>query len=195
MTSVTAPTTRRGTFVAADPDHERAVLTMAFTALFRQFGQSVTDLVFGQIDQRLEHAGQQWLTIARNLSPVRTGELQTGLYYRVENRTLVVGGHAPYTIFVDRGTRNRMGQFFIEEALLQIGPLFGAGVEIDFVTPHIASPLLAHQGTYVVPSGSQPRPLTQAQHRHVQENLVPAARRYHRGVVKRARIRVRRIGS
>lgn len=168
---------------------------MGITATFRQFGQGITDMVLGQIDQRLDRAGQQWLSVAQNLAPMRSGELRAGLYYRVESRTLVVGGHAPYTIFVDRGTRNQMGRFFIEEALLQIGPLFGAGVEIDFVTPHIASPLLAHQGTYIVPTGIQPRPLTQAQHRHVQQNLVPAAKRYHRGVVKRAKVRVRRIGS
>jgi len=45
----------------------------------------------------------------------------------------------------------------------------------------------------IVPSGIQPRPLTQAQHRRVQGNEAEY-RRHHRGNVRKAKMRVRRFG-
>lgn len=161
-------------------------------AAFRWAGNAVIDTVMGEIDQRLHQVGSRWLSIAQGLAPVDTGELRAGLYYRVENRTLVLGGTAGHTLFVDRGTRNMAGRWFIENALHQVEPLFGAGLTLEFNVPHIASPVIAHQGRMIAPSGIQPRPLTREQHRRVQANQA-AYKRHHRGNVKRAKVVVRRF--
>jgi hypothetical protein len=167
---------------------------MGITSSFSWLGQRVTDAVLGDMDKRLHLAGQRWLAAVEPITPVRTGELRAGLFYRVENRTLIVGGTALHTLFVDRGTRFMAGQWFIERALNEIGSVFGASLEMEFTVPHIVSPVLSHGGRMIAPSGIQPRPLTQAQHRRVAANQA-MGRNLHRGNVKRAKVRVRRFGS
>lgn len=165
---------------------------MSLTSGLQWFGDRITDLVLGEVDARLNQAGQKWLTAVDAIAPIRTGELKAGLFYHVQNRTLTVGGTAPHTLFVDRGTRNQAGQWFIERALHEIGPIFGANLEMEFTVPHIAAPVLAHRSTMIVPSGLQPRPLTQAQHRRVAANAAVAKSLY-RGNVKRAKVRAKRF--
>jgi hypothetical protein len=163
------------------------------TSSFKWLGNQVVDAVLGDVNVRLNRTGQQWLSIVQAIAPVDTGALRAGLFYRVEGRTLTVGGTASHTIFSDRGTRNQPGQFFIERALNQVGSVLGAEIGIEFNVPYIVSPVLSHQDRMIVPSSIQPRPLTQAQHRRVQGNQA-AMRRHYRGNVKRAKVRVRRIG-
>lgn len=159
---------------------------------FRWLGDRAIDLVMGDINARLNQVGSRWLSIAQSLANKDTGAMAAGLYYRVEDRTLVLGGTQPYTLFQDRGTRNIAGHWFIENALHQVEPLFGAGLRMEFTIPHIISPVYAHEGRMIVPSGIQPRPLTRAQHRRVQGNQA-AYRRHYRGNVKRAKMVVRRF--
>lgn len=164
------------------------------TSTFKWLGNELVDMVMGDVEDRLDKAGRRWLSIVQGIAPVRSGELRAGLFYRAEGRTLVLGGTAGHTLFADRGTRYQAGQYFIERALEQVGSLFGADVQLDFQVPHIASPVYSHQAHMIAPSGIQPRPLTQAQHRRVLGNQA-AMKRHYRGNVKRAKLRVRRIGS
>lgn len=163
------------------------------TSSLQWFGDKITDLVLGEATDRLERAGQRFVAAVHGTVHVDTGEMRAGAFYRVEGRTLILGDTSRHTLFEAAGTRYRAGhpQFF--EAINSIGSIFGASLELDFAVPHIASPVIAHGGRMIVPSGIQPRPLTQAQHRRVQANQAEY-RRHYRGNVKRAKMRVRRGG-
>lgn len=162
------------------------------TSAINWAGNKVTDFVYGEIDQRLNKAGQKFVDTVHATVHVKTGEMRAGAYYRVENRTLVLGDTSPHTIFEALGTRYRPGHPQYLDAINSIGPLLGADVHLDFVVPQITSPVLAHAGRMIVPGAIHPRPLTQAQHRQVQANQAAYRKRY-KGVVKRARLRVRRF--
>lgn len=162
------------------------------SSAFQWFGDRVTDLVLGEVNDRLERAGQQFVARASATVHVDTGEMRAGLFYRVEGRTLVLGDTSSHSLFEAAGTRYRAGHPQLFEAINSIGSIFGTNLELDFAVPSIASPVLAHGGHMIVPSGIQPKPLTQAQHRRVQANQAEY-RRHYRGNVKRAKMRVRRF--
>lgn len=162
------------------------------TSTIQWAGDKIADLVYGEIDQRLNAAGQKFVDQVHRTVHVKTGEMRAGAYYRVEGRTLILGDTSPHTLFEALGTRYRAGHSQYLEAINSIGPLFGASLEMEFAVPFIASPVLAHDGRMIIPSGIQPRPLTQAQHRRVLANQAEF-RRHHRGNVRRAKVRVRRF--
>lgn len=159
-------------------------------------GQKVTDFVYGEIDQRMNRIGQAWLSQAQATVHVDTGEMRAGLFYRAENRTLVLGGTSPHTIFEEYGTRYRPPHPKLREALLKVGSTFGFNLELEFAAPSSGTwqGLYAHKNTYVMPSSLQPRPLTRAQHEHVKKHLIPVSQRLYKGNVKRAKMRVRKLG-
>lgn len=170
---------------------------MGITSSFTWLGQRVSDALLGDIDMRLHQAGAAVIAEAQALAPVRTGALRSSINYRVENRTLVISVGQIYGVFQEYGTRTIPPHPFIRPALAAAGRVFGGSIEMEFNAMSSAT----WQGIYsvgsgfVVPSGIQPRPLTQAQHRHVQQHLVPTSKRLHKGNVKRAKLRVRRFGG
>lgn len=165
------------------------------SSVFNWFGDKVTAGVLGLVDRELEQKGQRWLAITRATVHVQTGEMRAGLFYKVENHTLIVGDTSPHAIFEELGTRYRPGHPAMREALLEIGTIFGGDLELQFAAPTAGTwqGMYYHKGSYITPSGIQPRPLTQAQHRHVQQHLVPVSKALHRGNVRRARMRVRKF--
>jgi hypothetical protein len=166
---------------------------ISVTSTINWLGQKVIDGVLGDIDIRMNRAGQKFVDQVHATVHVKTGAMRAGAFYRVEDRTLILGDTAPHTMFEAFGTRFRPGHPQYLEAINSIGSTLGFDLEMNFVVPHISSPLIAHGGRFIVPSAIQPKPLTQAQHRHVRENLAPALKRLHRGNVKKAKMRVRRF--
>lgn len=165
------------------------------SSAFTWLGNKVADEVFGEIDQRLTRAGHAWQARAMALAPVKTGALRNSLYFRVENRTLTVGVGVRWGVFQEFGTRTIPPHPYMRPALNELGRIFGAELGMEFAAPGSGQwqGIFAHQGSFVVPSGIQPRPLTRAQHEHVRKHLMPTSRRLHKGNVKRARMVVRRF--
>jgi hypothetical protein len=162
---------------------------------FTWLGNAVADAVYGEIDNRLTRAGYAWLAEATRLVPVDTGALRNSLGFRVEGRTLTVYAHQPYSLFVEHGTRRMAPRPYMRPALNALGPILGASLEMEFAAPGAGTwqGLYAHQGSFIAPSGHQPRPLTQAQHRHVREHLMPVSKRLYHGHVRKAKMTVRRF--
>jgi HK97 gp10 family phage protein len=67
-------------------------------------------------DKRLDKIGQGMADVAFTLVPVRTGFLQSTIYWLAENLQLEFGATAPYTIFVEFGTRFMAAQPFLRPA-------------------------------------------------------------------------------
>jgi HK97 gp10 family phage protein len=68
--------------------------------------------------QILEDGGQDIVDEAQDLVPVRTGFLQAGIYYQVEDVSgLTVGAHAGYASFVEYGTSRMAARPFLEPAI------------------------------------------------------------------------------
>lgn len=173
---------------------------MGISSSFTWLGQRVTDALLGDIDMRLHQAGQAVVTEAKALVHVDTGATRASIGYRIENRTLVIYVGQPSGIFLEYGTRHSRPYPYLRPALSAVGRIFGGSIEMEFNS--LASGAGAGwQGIhavgrgFVVPSAIQPRPLTQAQHRHVQKHLVPTSKKLWHGNVKRAKLRVRRFGS
>jgi hypothetical protein len=150
------------------------------------FGGRILQGVYDWRDQKLHEAGAACLAQSRALAPKKTGFLASQETYQVANGTLTLILGASYDIFQEFGTRNIHAHPHVRPALNAVGRIFGA-VEMQFAAPFIASPVLAHKGSYVVPKN-----LTQRQRRHVAQDLLPVAQRLHRGNVRRAKFRVRR---
>lgn len=166
---------------------------ISVSSAFTWFGQQVTDAVLGDVERRMEAAGQKFVAQVHATVHVKTGAMRAGAYYRVEGRKLILGDTAPHTLFEALGTRFRPGhpQFF--EAINAIGSTLGFGLGTEFVVPDIVSPVIAHQGRMIVPSSIQARPLTREQHRQVQANQA-AYRRLYKSNTKKASTTVRRFG-
>lgn len=159
---------------------------------FNWLGNKVVDAVLGEIDDRLNRAGARFVQRAQALSPVRTGALRAGVYYRVQDRTLVVGDTQSYSLFVEFGTRHMAPRPFIRPALNDLGRLFGADLEMEFGVRNYANPILAHPRPNVL--FQTPPTLTAKQLAHVRKHLVPTSERLRKGRnVRRAKMTVRRF--
>jgi hypothetical protein len=169
-------------------------LSLPGGGVFTWLGDQVAALVNRDVQSKLEQSGAAWLAMSRAMAPVKTGALRAAENYRVEGNTLVLIMGMPYDIFQEFGTRNIRPRPHVRPALNAIGRIWGTSVEMEFNAPYIASPILAHKGDFVIPSGIQPRPLNARQKHHVQNVLRPSAKGLHKGNVKRAKFRVRRFG-
>jgi hypothetical protein len=130
--------------------------------------------------------------MSRSLAPVKTGELRAMEDYRVQGNELILIMGSGHDLFQEFGTRNIPPHPHVRPALNAISRIWGTNVVLDFNAPYISSPVLHHKGSFIVPSGIQPKPLTAKQRHHVQNVLKPSAKGLHRGNVKRAKFRVRR---
>jgi hypothetical protein len=169
-----------------------ATVSLPSGGVLNWFGSQISALVNRDVTSKLEQSGAQWLALSRALAPVKTGELRAREDYEVKGNELTLILGAPWDIFQELGTRNMRPQPHAQPALNAISRIWGTSVTMQFMAPAIASPILYHKGKFIVPSGIQSRPLTAKQHRHVQQHLVPSARRHWRGNVKRAKFRARR---
>lgn len=168
---------------------------ISVTSALSWFGDRITDAVFGDVDVRLRRGGEAWKAVTHALAPKRTSFLVSQEDYEVHDRTLILKLGAFYDIYQEFGTRFIPPHPHARPGLAAIGRIFGGDIEMHFNTMASGAwtGIFAHQGGFVVPSGIQPRPLTQAQHRHVREKLLPVSRRLYRGNVRRAKMVVRRF--
>jgi HK97 gp10 family phage protein len=165
---------------------------MSITSGFQWFGAALTKTVLGDIDAKLQLTGQQIVATAQSLAPVRTGALRAGIDSQVANHVLTITFAEPYSLFQEFGTRTIPAHPYIRPALNAVNRVWGGTIDVEFNVPLITAPVVTHKGTMIVPSGIQPRPLTQAQHRRVQANAA-VAKQHYRGNVKRAGFRVKRF--
>jgi hypothetical protein len=128
--------------------------------------------------------GEQVVQRARELAPVRTGNLRAGLGYQVSDRKLTIISAVYYGGFVELGTRNMAARPHIRPALNEASRLIlGASLGIAFPgTPRIIRPVLYHRGGYVIPGSLSPR-----QRKHIATNLLPESRRHFTGNARRAK--------
>lgn len=160
-------------------------------ALINWLGAQVTSFVNRQVDQKLNQAGAAWRARSRSLAPVKTGDLVSKEDYQVANHTLILIMGSEHDIFVEFGTRHMRPQPHVRVALLDMNKVFGTTVELEFNRPGGSTwtGIHAHQGGFILPHN-----LTAKQRAHVATHLLPVSRRLHRGMVKRAKMRVRRFG-
>ncbi len=151
-------------------------------------GKSMVSAIQGDVNAKLKKGGAEWLTLSRSLAPLRTGELRAKEDYKVEDSKLTLILGAPYDIFQEFGTRNIRPRPHVRPALNAIGRIWGAKIEMSFLSPHISSPVLAHQAGFVHPKG-----ITAKQRAHIKANLLPASKKHYKGNVRRATMRVRKI--
>ena len=169
---------------------------ISVSSTFSWLGDRVLTTVLGDLDRRMVAAGNQGLVVMQSLAPRKTGYLASQEGFQVVDHTLVFYFGAPYDIFQEFGTRTIRPHPHIRPGLQAIGRTLGFDIELNFNAPGAGAwqGLYAHQGTFIAPSGIQPRPLTRAQHEHVRKHLIPTSKRLHKGNVKRAKMRVRRWG-
>jgi hypothetical protein len=168
---------------------------ISVSSSFQWLGDKVLGAVLGDLDRRMMDAGNRGLAVMQALAPRKTGFLASQESFQVVNHTLVFRFGAPYDIYQEFGTRTIRPHPHIRPGLQAIGNTLGFNLEMQFNAPGAGTwqGLYAHQGSFIAPSGIQPRPLTRAQHEHVRRHLMPTSKRLHRGNVKKARMVVRRF--
>jgi HK97 gp10 family phage protein len=153
-------------------------------------GNQVMDEIHARIVQQMNDIGRQVVDIAQRYAPRRTGRLATGISYAYNDATYTVAfiASAPYSVFVEYGTRNMRPQPYLRPALNTVGSIYGIDLALAFTnTPAINQPILAHGAGFHLPPT-----LTHAQRQHVARHLVPTSQRHHIANVSRARLYVRR---
>ncbi len=151
-------------------------------------GTSMMTAIQGDITATLNTAGSQWRVMSTNLAPIKTGRLRDLETFKVEGNKLTLILGAPYDIFQEFGTRHIRPRPHVRPALNAIGRLWGATIEMSFLSPHISSPVLAHQAGFIHPKG-----ITAKQRAHIKANLLPASKKHYKGNVRRAKMVVRKI--
>jgi HK97 gp10 family phage protein len=162
------------------------------------FGNTVKSFVDNKIDAKMRQTGELIVARARALAPVDTGYLRStiGYTYRQSDKTLMIHVDASYGLFQEFGTRFIKPHPYIRPAMNSVGRVWGVSMEMNFAAPGsgIWQGLYAHQAGFAMPSGHQPKPLTQKQIAHVRRHLMPMSKMLYRGNVRRAKLRVRRVG-
>ncbi len=154
---------------------------------FNWFGDKIMQAVTGDIQLKLHTAGAAVRARANALAPKKTGALAASIDYRVVGKTLTIFVGVPYGIYQEYGTRNIPPHPYIRPALLEMGRIWGANLEMAFQTQFAAAPMFAHQAGFTFP-----KRLTAKQRHHVATHLGPTSNRLYRGNVRRAKLRVRR---
>ena len=167
-------------------------LSMPGGGVLNWFGDKIAALVNRDVQSKLQQSGATALAIMQANAPVYTGNLRAKEGFHVNGNELIFTFDAFYDIFTEYGTRYMAPHPHIRIGLNAIPRIWGSSVVLDFNAPYIASPVLHHKGSFIVPSGIQPKPLTAKQRHHVQNVLKPSAKGLHKGNVKRAKFRVRR---
>ena len=153
-------------------------------------GDKVVSWVDQQIDRRLNEAGAAVVARAQALAPVRTGFLRSQEDYQIIGRTLTIILGAPYDVFTEFGTRRMAPHPHIRPALQEMRRIFGTDVEILFNRPggDQWGGIFAHGGELALPHG-----LSHREREHVRRHVLPVLKKYHRGNVKRAKVRIRKF--
>lgn len=81
------------------------------------------------IEQRMHVAGQAMVGIAKALVPVRTGLLQSRIYYTYapDTKTLTLHADTGYALLVETGTHKMAARPYLRPALNAAGPSFLTG--------------------------------------------------------------------
>jgi len=176
---------------------------------FDWFGAKVLHQVNVDIDLRMREAGEKIVSIARGLAPVKTGALRDSIDYLVvynesgSRHELLIQVGESYGIFQEFGTRNIPPHPYIRPALNAV-KVFGYDIGMEFqgqgydtATGAGWTGLLALTGKGYKHAGFvgtlHNKPLNAAQRSHLTNVLEPSIRRYHRGNVRKATMRVRVI--
>lgn len=106
---------------------------------FRWFGDRVKAEIGKEIDRRQLAAGRAIVARARQLAPVRTGQLRAGIdfTYRQDTHTLQIHSDSGHGFFVEFGTRFMVAQPHLRPALAEFGRFWGIS-ELHF--PEIRTP-------------------------------------------------------
>lgn len=167
---------------------------------FRWFGDQILNRVIGDVEGRMVRAGEAVVSRARQLAPVKTGALRASIAWVIAGegyagRMLSIQVGMPYGIFQEFGTRNIPPHPYIRPALNEIGRALGFTIQMNFARggPAEWHGLLATGPGFAASKAAAWKPLTERQIRHVETKLIPTSKRFHRGNVRRARMRVRRI--
>jgi HK97 gp10 family phage protein len=85
--------------------------------------RSLDSAVQKHVHRKLVSLGADIAAEARRLAPMRTGRLRSSIFSRVREWMLKVGATAPYTWFVEFGTRYMQARKFLWRALQRYLPL------------------------------------------------------------------------
>ena len=98
--------------------------------------QPLLDLVNRHIDNRMNEAGRRMVARARQLAPVRSGNLRNsiGYTYRQSDRELTLHADATYAIFVEFGTYRQPAQPYLRPAINECSIVWGGSVGVAFDT-------------------------------------------------------------
>ncbi len=81
--------------------------------------------VKARVQQRLEEIAESIKETAQNLAPVRTGYLRSTIFTETQAEWLVkVGAKAPYSAYVENGTRFTAAHYFLSNAIEEHRPQF-----------------------------------------------------------------------
>lgn len=172
-------------------------------------GQQIQDKIDGIIYDRIVRTGDVVVAKARQLAPVKTGQLRSSINYDIIRDVgdtfiqLKISIGVPYGIYQEFGTRNIPPHPFIRPALLEAKRIWGfdlnvnfAGVGYDAARGGKWHGLIASTGKghrvagYAASASPRWKPLTARQVSHVESRLIPSIKGWHRGNVKRARFSV-----
>ena len=92
------------------------------------YGDKLTRWVNDRVHSGMHAAGAGIVKRAKQLAPVRTGQLRDGIgyIYRPQDRTLIVEAKAPHSVFVEFGTYKMAPRPFLRPAMKEAGHLFFA---------------------------------------------------------------------
>jgi HK97 gp10 family phage protein len=151
---------------------------------FKWLGDQFTKQVMGDVDTKMRKTGEAIVSIARELAPERTGQLKAGIgyTYRQSDQTLSIHADAPWSVFVEYGTRHMRPQPYLRPAIQRVmGRIWGSQIELEFSnTPAIRNPIIAHPGGKAHVFFRTPKTLTSKQRRHVKQHLVPTSEKFYK---------------
>lgn len=152
-------------------------------------GDAARAQVFAALNQQMLQMGTFIVSRMQQYAPVKTGMLRAGIHDQFDptNHVLIVHVPAPYSVYVEFGTRYMRPHPFARPAILDAAAVWPIS-HVEFVLhplPQKSEPLIASASGFRLP---QHQKLTPQQEAHVRTHLIPTSRklaaRYKRRGVK-----------
>jgi HK97 gp10 family phage protein len=114
--------------------------------LFSNFVERRMAAKLDKVAAKMEQAGAQAVSIAKDLVPVRTGQLQASVSYQFNKQKmeLTIICDKFYGVFVDRGTRKMAARPFLTPAVQYVRKQFG----LDNVSGQFSTTPAQYQAGY-----------------------------------------------
>src|SRR5258708_763976 len=111
-------------------------------SFFTWAGDKVKSTIADMIDGRMDNAGKRIVARAKQLVPVRTGQMRDsiGYIYRQSDKKLILHADHPAAFFVEFGTRLMRARPFLRPALIQEGPTIFGPKETELQFAEINTP-------------------------------------------------------